>query len=150
MGPRLFRWRRFFTGPGRSILESDSLLLWLDVPEPEPSTGDCYQRFTPRGALDIAIASAASRVTLDPSSGRVHAATIALGAVAPTPVRAGRAEEALRGHEPTPDLMAQAARIAKEECNAISDIRGSASYRQALVEVLVRRTLEQAVERAQR
>ena len=68
----------------------------------------------------------------------------------PTPVRATKAEEALVGHEPTPDLMAQAAEIAKEECNPISDIRGSASYRQALVEVLVRRTLEQAVERAQR
>ncbi|MCH8921887.1 MAG: hypothetical protein IIA67_01925 [Planctomycetes bacterium] len=46
-----------------------------------------------------------------------------------------------------PDRMAQAAKIAKEECNPISDIRGSASYRQALVEVLVRRNLDQAVER---
>lgn len=141
---------QFFSGPGRSILGSDGLLLSLDIPEPESNSGDCFQRFTPRGALDIAIVSAASRITLDQSSGRVRQAAIALGAVAPTPVRAARAEEALVGHEPTPDLMAQAAKIAKEECNPISDIRGSASYRQALVEVLVRRTLDQAVERAQR
>ena len=141
---------QFFRGPGRSILDSDGLLLSLDIPEPEPNSGDCFQRFTPRGALDIGIASAASRVTLDQSSGRVLEAVIALGAVAPTPVRAVKAEEALVGHEPTSDLMAQAAKIAKEECNPISDIRGSASYRQALVEVLVRRTLEQAVERAQK
>ncbi len=141
---------QFFSGPGQSILGSDGLLLSLDIPEPESNSGDCFQRFTPRGALDIAIASAASRITLDQSSGRVHDAAIALGAVAPTPVRATKAEEALVGHEPTPDLMARAAKIAKEECNPISDIRGSAPYRQALVEVLVRRTLDQAVERAKR
>ena len=125
---------QFFSGPGRSILDPDELLLSLEIPEPESDSGDCFQRFTPRGALDR-------------SSGRVQEA-IALGAVAPTPVRAGKAEDALVGHEPTPDLMAQAAKIAREECNPISDIRGSASYRQALIEVLVRRTLEQAVERA--
>ena len=140
---------QFFSGPGRSILDPDELLLSLEIPEPESDSGDCFQRFTPRGALDIAVVSAASRVTLDRSSGRVQEAVIALGAVAPTPVRAGKAEDALAGHEPTPDLMAQAAKIAREECNPISDIRGSASYRQALIEVLVRRTLEQAVERAQ-
>ncbi len=141
---------QFFSGPGRSILGSDGLLLSLDIPEPESNSGDCFQRFTPRGALDIAIASAASRITLDQSSGRVQDAVIALGAVAPTPVRATQAEEALVGHEPTPELMSRAAKIAKEECNPISDIRGSAPYRQALVEVLVRRTLDQAVERAKR
>ena len=139
---------QFFTGPGRSILGSNGLLLWVDIPEPESNSGDCYQRFTPRGALDIAIASAVSSVTLDRSSGRVQDTAIALGAVAPTPVRAAKAEETLRGHEPTPELIAEAAKIAKEDCSPISDIRGSASYRQALVEVLVRRTLEQAVERA--
>ena len=148
-GPQSCLVEQFFAGPGRSILSSDRLLLSLDIPEPEPNSGDCFQRFTPRGALDIGIASAASRITLDRSSGRVQEAVIALGAVAPTPVRAAKAEEALVGHEPTPDRVALAANIAKEECNPISDIRGSASYRQALVEVLVRRTLEQAVERAQ-
>lgn len=100
--------------------------------------------------MDIAIASAASRVSLDPSSGRVQDVAIALGAVAPTPVRTPKAEEALRGGEPTPQLLAKVATIAKEECSPISDIRSSASYRQALIEVLVRRTLEHAVQRARR
>ena len=49
----------------------------------------------------------------------------------PPPGQAGKAEDALVGHEPTPDQMAQAAKIAREECNQISEIRGSASDRQA-------------------
>ncbi|MEE9199075.1 MAG: xanthine dehydrogenase family protein subunit M, partial [Dehalococcoidia bacterium] len=112
-------------------------------------TGDCFERFTPRNAMDIAIASAASRVTLDPCTGKIQEVAIVLGAVAPTPVRAPRAEDALRDQEPTPNLLAGASAIAKEECSPIDDIRGTASYRRAMIEVLVRRTLERAVERAQ-
>ena len=139
---------QFFTGPGRSVLGHDGLLLWVDLPEPPEHSGDCFQRFSPRGALDIGIVSVASRITLDASTGRIHDVAIALGAVAPTPVRAPQAEDSLRGQEPTPDAVALAGKIAKEECSPIDDIRGSASYRQVLVEVLVRRTLEQAIQRA--
>ena len=141
---------QFFAGPGLSILGTEGILLRIDVPEPEGMTGERFERFTPRSAMDIAIASAASRVTLDPSSGDIQRVAIALGAVAPTPVRAPRSEEALIGHEPTPELLAKAGTMAKDECNPISDIRGSASYRRELIGVLVRRALERAVERARR
>ena len=149
-GTRTIPLEQFFVGPGISVLGSEGLLLRVDVPEPEGLTGSCFERFTPRSAMDIAIASSASRVTLDRSSGRVQDAAIALGAVAPTPVRAPRAEEALIGHEPTPELLAEASTLAMDECRPIDDIRGSAAYRRAMVGVLVRRTLEIAVERARR
>lgn len=139
---------QFFAGPGHSVLGPAGLLLWLDVPEPRRMTGTCFERLTPRNALDIAIASVASQVTLDQSSGKVEDVAIALGAVAPTPVRALKAEEILRDHEPTPELLAKAGKIAKEECTPIDDIRGTAFYRRAMVEILVRRTLERAVDRA--
>ena len=111
-------------------------------------TGSCFQRFTPRDAMDIAIASACSQVTLESGSGRIDDVAIALGAVAPTPIRAARSEEALVGRDPTPELLAQASALASSECSPIDDIRGSASYRRSLVEVLVRRTLEAALARA--
>lgn len=138
----------FFSGPGRSVLGPGGLLLWVDVPEPQGVTGDSFERLTPRGAMDIAIVSAASRVALDRTSGRIRDLAIALGAVAPTPVRAAKAEEILRGHEPTPDLLEKAGKIAMGECSPIDDIRGTRAYRKAMVSVLVRRTLERAIERA--
>jgi len=134
----------FFTGPGQSVLSLDGLLLSVDVPEPQEMTGNAFERFTPRGAMDIAIVSAASQVTLDPSSGRVKDVAIALGAVAPTPLRARKAENVLRGHEPSVELLEEAGQMAKEECAPIDDIRGTALYRRSMIAVLVRRTLEQS------
>ena len=138
----------FFEGPGRSILGATGLLLSLDVPEPPTFTSSSFERFTPRNAMDIAIASAASQITLGSSSGPINEVAIALGAVAPTPIRAYRAEDVLRGQEPTPVLLERAAEYAMQECQPIDDIRGSASYRCELIKVLVRRTLARAIQRA--
>ncbi|MDP6411849.1 MAG: xanthine dehydrogenase family protein subunit M [Arenicellales bacterium] len=142
--------QRLFVGPGSSLLGSTGLLLRIDVPEPAVMTGNNFERLTPRNAMDIAIVSAASQLTLEPTNGKVRDVSIALGAVAPTPVQAPRAEDILRNREPTSVLLAKAATMAMEECNPIDDIRGSASYRRAMVGVLVRRTLERAFERAQK
>lgn len=147
-GPHTVPVHQLFLGPGRSIVGQEGLLLQVNVPEPAENTGSCFQRFTPRDAMDIAIVSAAAQVTLERSSDRISDVAIALGAVAPTPVRASKAEEALRGHEPTPELLAKAGALAMDECAPIDDLRGSASYRRSLVEVLVRRTLEVAIARA--
>ena len=149
-GPQTVPVERLFAGPGRSILGPAGLLLHIDVPSPPEMTGSCFERLTPRSAMDIAIVSTASQVTLEPSSGVVRDVAIALGAVAPTPVRAPRAEAMVRCHEPTPELLAEAGAAAMDECRPIDDIRGGATYRRAMVEVLVRRTLERAVERARR
>ena len=138
----------FFAGPGASVLGTGGLLLAVDVPEPAPRSGDAFERFTPRSAMDIAIASAAAAVTLDAAGGRIEAVRIALGAVAPTPVRAPKAEELVLGKEPAPKLLEWAGAAAMEECRPIDDIRGSAAYRKELIRILVQRVLRQAVERA--
>lgn len=141
--------QKFFKGPGKSVLSPAGILLAVKAPEPKARTGDCFQRFTPRSAMDIAYASAASRVTLD-KRGLIEDVAIALGAVAPTPIRAYRAEERLVGHEPTPELLAEAGAQSMQECQPIDDLRASATYRRALVRVLVQRTLTQALIRARR
>ena len=138
----------FFEGPGASVLGAGGLLLAVEVPEPEPLTGDAFERFTPRSAMDIAIASAAAAVTLDAAGQRVRAVRIALGAVAPTPIRALRAEDLVREKEPNPKLLEWAGAAAMEECRPIDDIRGTAAYRKELIRILVQRVLRQAVERA--
>ena len=67
---------------------------------------------------------------------------IAMGAVAPTPIRAHAAEDRLRGQKLTTDAIAEAARLAGEATCCIDDIRSTAEYRQQVAEALVRRLLE--------
>ena len=136
----------FFKGVRQTVLGPDELLVELVIPAAEAGSGGNYRRHTPRRELDIAIVGVASQVTV--KDGRCTSARIALGAVAPTPLRAEAAEQSLVGQELTPERIEEAARLAVEAARPISDQRGSAEYRRHLVRVLTRRTLTTALERA--
>ena len=98
--------------------------------------------------MDIATVGVASLVALEGRHGPAFEARIALGAVAPTPVRAYSAEDILRGKGISDELMQVAADVAQEGVKPIDDIRGSAAHRKDMVGVLTRRTLEQALSAA--
>ncbi len=136
----------FFTGVRRTVLAPDELLVELLVPALGPRSGGQYLRHTPRRELDIAVVGVASQVTL--TDGVCSKARIALAAVAPTPIRATAAEQALEGQPLTAQQIARAAQLAVEAARPISDQRGSADFRRHLVGVLTRRTLTTALERA--
>jgi carbon-monoxide dehydrogenase medium subunit len=68
-----------------------------------------------------------------------------MGAVAPTPVRATKAEAMIKGKKPDEKLIREAARAASGEARPISDIRSSKEYRKDIVEVLTRRAIEQTL-----
>jgi len=136
----------FFTGPGTTIMASDEILAEIRVPKPAKGSGGAYLRHCVREALDIAIVNVAALVVL--VDGRVQSARIALGAVAPTAFRAKRAEAALQGRTVDQGAVVRAARLAAEEAHPISDVRASAEYRRAMVEVLTERALEVARQRA--
>ena len=146
-GQRRVPMAEFFVGVRRTVVDPDELLVELVVPAPGPRSGGSYLRHTPRRELDIAVVGVASQLTL--SDGVCSKARIALGAVAPTPLRAREAEAALEGQEVTPALIERAAELAVEAARPISDQRGSAEFRRHLVRVLTRRTLTAALERAQ-
>jgi carbon-monoxide dehydrogenase medium subunit len=137
---------QFFTGVRRTVLEPDELLVELVIPTPGPRSGGHYLRHTPRRELDIAVVGAAAQLTL--SDGRCTKARLALAAVAPVPLRATTAEQALEGRPVTPDRIEHAAELAVEAARPISDQRGSAEFRRHLVRTLARRTLTIALERA--
>jgi carbon-monoxide dehydrogenase medium subunit len=136
----------FFTGVRRTVLAPDELLLDIVVPAPGPRSGGNYLRHTPRRELDIAVVGVASQLTL--SDGVCAKARIALAAVAPTPLRATAAEQALEGQPVTATLIERAAALAVDAARPISDQRGSADYRRHLVRILTRRTLTTALARA--
>ena len=145
-GQRRVPMASFFTGVRQTVLAPDELLLEIAVPAPGARSGGQYLRHTPRRELDIAVVGVASQITL--SNGVCGTARIALASVAPTPVRALAAEQALAGQSVTPDLIERAAELAVEAAKPISDQRGSADFRRHLVRVLTRRTLTTALERA--
>lgn len=97
-----------------------------------------------RSHSDIALVNVA--VALDLDGERVHNVRIALGAVAPTAIRATRAEAALEGSVPAGDLLREVGRLAAGEARPISDWRASAEYRRRMSEVLVRRALARALD----
>jgi carbon-monoxide dehydrogenase medium subunit len=137
----------FFKGPRKTACRSGELLTSIFLPLPPPSTGISYLRFTLREANALAVTSVSSRLTL--KNGKIEKAAIVLGAVAPTPVLALKASEFLQTKNPTPEVFEEAAAVAKEEGQPISDIRGSAWYRKELIQVLTRRSLSEAFERTQ-
>ena len=145
-GERRISIEKFFTGVRTTVLGADELLVEFVAPAQGPRSGGSYLRHTPRRELDIAVVGVASQVSL--SNGVCGKARIALAAVAPTPVRAAAAEQALEGQPLTPELIERAANLAVEAAKPISDQRGSADFRRHLVRVLTRRTLAIALERA--
>ncbi len=147
-GERVVALDKLFTRPGQTVLQPGELLTEIRVPNPGRNTGSHYVKHSPRGAMDIATVGVASLVTLDGRRGPSSEVRIALGAVAPTPVRAYSAEDSLRGKSIDQGLIDAAAKIARDGVRPIDDIRGTAAHRQEIVGVLTRRTLEQALNAA--
>ena len=137
-GERQIALEDFFTGPGKTVLEPDELVIEIRVPAPAPRTGKIYIKHGRRKAMELATVGVA--VTLTENAD----VKIVLGAVAPTPIRARRAEELLRGKTLNDLLVGIAAKAAAGESAPISNVRASAGYRREMVEVLTRRALQRA------
>ena len=145
-GRRSLPLEEYFLGPGKTALAPHELLAEVRIPVPLAGTGSAYARHTPRKQMDIAVVGVAVALTL--ASGRIERARVALGAVAPMPVRAGRAEAQLEGELLSDECLARATDAAVEECSPISDVRGSAEFRRHIVRVTTERMLRLAAARA--
>ena len=118
----------------------------VEIPKPEGKAGGAYLKGS-RTAVDLAQVGVAVMVKVG-GAGEVEEAKIALGAVAPTPIRAKNAEGMLKGKKAEGTLIEEAAKAASEEAKPISDVRSSAYYRTEMVKVLTKRALMLALERA--
>jgi len=138
-GERRLSLEAFFRGPGQSVLEPGELLKGIQLPPPQGRA--TYLKQAPRAFMDIAVAGVAVRLLQE--SGRCRQARIVLAAVAPIPLRVLPAEAVLQDHPLTEDRVSQAAQLAAAACSPIDDVRGSAWYRRRMVEVLVKRGVNQ-------
>lgn len=144
-GERMAPVEQFFAGPSATILKPGEILVEIQIPETSPNSAGVYIKHTIRRAMDLAIVGVAVAITLQ--DGICQSASIALGAVAPTPIRAVNAEALLKGKGREQSVFKNAGREAARECRPIDDVRSTAEYRLDMVEVLTRRALEQAWDR---
>jgi xanthine dehydrogenase FAD-binding subunit len=129
----------FFIGPGKSICTTDELITFIGCDRPKANSVSRFFKSGPRPALEIAIVSLGFSARVD--GGTLSSVRIALGAVAPTPVRARKTEKLLEGQQLTDDLVQSALDSLGEEVSPIDDVRGSAWYRQHLARTYLQEAL---------
>jgi carbon-monoxide dehydrogenase medium subunit len=129
----------FFTGPSTTMLNTGEILKGFLL-RPQSGWVADYEKLGLRKAMEIAIVNVCVAMAMDEHK-RFSGIRIALGAVAPTPIRAKKAESILKDKPVTPELIQKCAEAAVEESRPISDIRASADYRKKMVQFLVKKML---------
>jgi CO/xanthine dehydrogenase FAD-binding subunit len=135
----------FVTGPGITGIKPEEVLTQVKFRKP---AGDFFTGFAKiglRNALAISVANAA--VVARSAGGKLKDVRVACGAVAPKPIRMRRVESILDGETPTEDLISEAGRVARSECDPLTDIRATREYRCHVTGVIVSRLVRKACER---
>ena len=126
------------TGPGRTVVGPDEWIDRIEIPVPAGEEG--FRKFGTRRADAISIVSLAWRWEKD-VDGKLTNVSLALGAVAPTVVRARRAEAELEGRRPEPRVVEAAVSALASDISPIDDLRASARFRREVAGVLLREEL---------
>jgi carbon-monoxide dehydrogenase medium subunit len=140
-GERTMPVGQFWTGPGRTDLRAGELVRSIHLPVPAAGARGYYYKLAVRKAMDLAMVGIA--VSLVRQNGATRDVRIALGAVAPTVIRATEAEQLIAGGAVDAAKIQEAARLAMEAASPISDQRASADYRREMVCQLTSRALTQ-------
>jgi len=135
----------FFKFVRETVMGEGEFLKEIVVPV-QPEAGASFQKLG-RTKVDIALVNAACRLSI--VDGVISDSRIVLGAVYPTPLRVRATEDVLNGNEFTVGLAEKAAKVAADATKPISDHRASAGYRRDMSNVLVKRAIIEAYERAE-
>ncbi|SDP32315.1 FAD binding domain-containing protein [Desulforhopalus singaporensis] len=129
----------FFTGPGRNVMKPGQVLTRICVPVKKENEAAEFRKIGTRTAVIISVVSAAVRIRV--VDGVCRDTRIALGSVAPTPVRVRQAESFLDGKRFNDENIDACAALAAEEITPISDLRASSEYRKDVARTLVKRSV---------
>lgn len=131
----------FFVGVNKTLRQPDELLISIRWQIPSKKSAGGFEKIGLRKGMVCSIISTSIQVEIDDLQ-KVSCSRIALGAVAPRPIRSYQAEDYLIGKILTEAVIMEAGRLASESSRPIDDIRGSADYRRKMSDVLVRRLLK--------
>ncbi len=144
-GERSVPVRDFYKGTFETALADGEVLSAIRIPIPPRAQGQAYAKLK-RKIGDYATAAAAVALTLDGDA--CSAAAIALTNVAPTPLFAEAAAQALVGTAVDATAIEQAVERAIEITDPVADTRGPVAYRKHAAGVMTRRAIETALSRA--
>jgi len=144
-GERIVPVEQFFTGPGETILKNNELLTEIQIPIIPDNSGAAFLKLGRRAAHTLSIVSVATLAIVEDNV--FKDVRIALGSVAPTPIRARKTENKFRGLPATEDVIEENCGCVMEDINPISDVRASAEYRKEMSIVLTKRALFEALSR---
>jgi carbon-monoxide dehydrogenase medium subunit len=136
-GERTVPVSQFFLGPEQTVIKADEIL--VEVIIPEQGGASTFIKLGRRKAFTLSVASVAASARV--KDGKFEEVRVALGAVAPTPMRVNQTEDALKGKEVDEENIEKAAQMVKEQCCPITDVRASAEYRTEMAYVLTKRAL---------
>ena len=134
----------FFRGPGAVHLAPGEILTRILVERPPPGVKVAYYKHEIREALEIAITGVAVAIEMD-GDGVCRSARVAVGACAPTPVRARRAEDILKGSRLEMETVERAALAASEDISPIDDVRSCSRYRRDMTAISLGRAIDRAM-----
>ena len=141
---REVRLKDFFLGLGRTVLREDEMITEIEFEQSNINKNGCYIKLGLRKAMAIAIASIA--INLEIRENKIIQVRIAMGSVAPAPIRLTATEEFLQDQEVNDELLIKAMTKVREEVNPISDIRASKEYRRYVSGVLFKRAFKKLIQ----
>lgn len=136
----------FFTGPRQNVLKKVEIVKEIIIPISDRAQGSAFEKLS-RNSVDLALSNAAVAITVDDEE-KITEIKIALGAVAPTAVRAKKLESSLIGSKLDEGKLEESAQLVEEAISPISDVRSSDNYRKEASEVLAKRVIRKAYQRA--
>lgn len=140
-GEREIRLQDFFVGPRATVLKPTEILTEIVITLPRAPAFGVYLKLMRKKAVDLALVGVCVQAEVDEARSKLTRVAIALGGVAPTPIRAPEAEKILLGlsHQDAVRALEHAAHAAAETTRPISDVRASAEYRRHITEAFVAR-----------
>jgi CO/xanthine dehydrogenase FAD-binding subunit len=145
MQERLVHVEDFFAGPGKTILKKHEILTEIIIPIVQ-NRKTSFKKIGRRKAVCLPLVNCAVSLILD-KTGLIEEARVALGALAPTPMRAFEAEKLLTGRAPSDELFEQAGRAAMYEIKPTTSYRASAEYKRLLAKTVVKRNLAETLKK---
>ena len=142
-GRRNVNIEELFTGPGKTVIKHDEILVAINIPAVPKASRGKYIKLTVRHAMELAMVGVAVQMTVN--SNICEDIKIALGAVSPVPMRARNAEAVIKGRPIDNELIDKVAKVSSQECSPISDVRASADYRREMVKVLTKRAIVETI-----
>ena len=144
-GEKVVALDEFFTGPKKTVLNDDEILVRLEMPPTAPHSAGEYIKFGRRNAMEIAMIGVAALITLENGDGPCKTARLALATAAPTPIRSKEAEKVLTGKKLQNEIIELAAETASKEASPRTSWRTTEEYRRDLIRVLTGRAIQKAL-----